>query len=599
MTKIAPAPPPDPAGVQVTPTPPLEDPVAMLNREHALLWMSGKLVVMWRGEWEHGLPRFTRLTELKNYYKKVASHTNVVDTWLASPERAEYRNLVFKPGVVDVGKDFNLWGGWGVEPRQGDCSLFLEHLRTVICSQDEGLFTHLIQWLANIVQTPMVKPGTALALRSNEGAGKGQTFRYLQPIFGRHCQALAGSGSFLGQFNAFIAGKLLLFGDEAVWPGDKRGVERLKSYITEDRITVEQKYVPSVEVDNFARFIFATNADHAAPVSLTDRRFVPIHVSDAMIGNRAYFDALAAEIQRGGPSAFLHYLLHNVVITENLRKIPVTAEHTQQKLLSLDTVGAWWRECLMSQHNVVLAANGQVIGRFTFGAPVQTRRLHEYYVRSCSKVRQHPLPFEAFGMKLRQYVTIEKREARRGECETLGLPPRSLVYQLPALDDARRQFERVLGTPLTWTDVDVPEPIGSGGEGIGTIDNSTPVPDVVPIPSMESIGSKEEFAAEVPIGSDSPGGLMAGSTTFARVDEGEDHGKIISHEKGIGTIETIDNTVESSPAINTSKAQATDTSKPTGEQTSLNAKRRARVNTHNARRRRIAEEQQPTKDPLR
>lgn len=44
------------------------------------------------------------------------------------PQRREYAGLVFAPGR-DVPGYFNLWRGFAVEPRPGDCSKFLAHLR--------------------------------------------------------------------------------------------------------------------------------------------------------------------------------------------------------------------------------------------------------------------------------------------------------------------------------------------------------------------------------------------------------------------------------------------------------------------------------------
>jgi hypothetical protein len=75
-------------------------------------------------------------------------------------QRREYAGLVFAPGR-DVPGYFDLWRGYAVEPRRGDCSKFLAHLRDNVCRGDDALYGWVVGWFAQIVQQPDKKLGTA------------------------------------------------------------------------------------------------------------------------------------------------------------------------------------------------------------------------------------------------------------------------------------------------------------------------------------------------------------------------------------------------------------------------------------------------------
>ena len=74
----------------------------------------------------------------------------------------------------------NLWQGFAVDPKEGDAHKpLLRHLYKYVCRSDGDLYRWLISWLANIVQEPGRKPGVAIALLGDQGAGKTILYRYL------------------------------------------------------------------------------------------------------------------------------------------------------------------------------------------------------------------------------------------------------------------------------------------------------------------------------------------------------------------------------------------------------------------------------------
>jgi hypothetical protein len=437
--------------------------VTAVNAKHAIIFVNGKLLVMWPAIIEGGLPRLSSIADVKNYWKKGKRRgPNAIDIWLGSLARREYDGMVFQPGTMDTGRNFNLWRGWGVvaDPR-GTCELFLEHILDVLCDGDEDLFDYVEQWLANMIQRPEDKPGTALSFQGGQGSGKGAFVRYIAPMLGPHLLRLAGSEQLLGRFNDALAAKLMVFVDEA-WLGNKAGTEKLKSYITEDEITVERKYVSAFAIKNRARFCFATNRSHSTPAEADDRRFVPLNVSGSYIGDQRYWNRLEAEREAGGPAALLHHL-QNVPLTRSLRLTPKTAALAEQKLFSLDDVGGFVRELLHARTHQLRREHESPAVRPTiiFGEVITPQTIHAFYQAYCRQNQLHyPRSLDAFGTALRKYITITKREARRDELAALRLESRAQVYVLPTLAQGRAQFAEALGQPISWPDQ--PEAVRQG-----------------------------------------------------------------------------------------------------------------------------------------
>ena len=104
-----------------------------------------------------------------------------------------------------------------MEPRQGDCTLYLNHLRENICNDDTVLYEYLITWMADGVQNPSTRPGVAIALRGKRGTGKSVAITQFGKLFGPHFVQVQGPRMLLGNFNAHLSHALIINADEAFW----------------------------------------------------------------------------------------------------------------------------------------------------------------------------------------------------------------------------------------------------------------------------------------------------------------------------------------------------------------------------------------------
>ena len=272
--------------------------------------------------------------------------------WLKHPERKEYTKVDFLPEIETPEGVYNMWKGFSVKPKGGleKIPFFHELLDEVICSGNEKWAVYLWGWLAHMVQCPEEKPGVAVVLRSDaQGVGKSRFAEYVGSLLGRHFRTVTHGRHIHGNFNSHLKDTLMLFGDEAVWGGDRSTESILKQLITEPSMIIEMKGKDVFEVRSFLRLMLATNSEWAAPVSLTDRRYFVVNVSDSRKNDHDFFKNLIHEQTHGGSEALLQVLMDYDLSEFEVRNIPETPARLEQKMLSMDILQKWWVNVLSDE----------------------------------------------------------------------------------------------------------------------------------------------------------------------------------------------------------------------------------------------------------
>ena len=165
-------------------------------------------------------------------------------------------------------------------PAPGNCGLYLEHLLNNVYAGDEEFFNWLLGWMADTVQNPSQRPGTAVVLRGKQGTGKTIACTEFGKLLGPHFRVVAQSRHLLGNFNAHLEGTLVLLAEEAVWAGDKPGASVLKDLITGDTVNIERKGVDVQRSRNLIHLMISRNSDWVVPAGPEERRFAVFDVSD-------------------------------------------------------------------------------------------------------------------------------------------------------------------------------------------------------------------------------------------------------------------------------------------------------------------------------
>ena len=428
--------------------------VGDLNRRHAVVTVQGRTLVMNEERRPAGGVEVTFSTEADFRARYRNRRTTVpvgdkvrqvplADHWLRHPGRRQYEGLVFDPSGATPASHFNLWRGFAVEPREGDCQLFLDHVREVICEGDDCTYRWVLSWMADAVQNPARKPGTAIVMRGKQGTGKGVFARAFGSLFGQHFKHVTSARHLTGNFNAHLKDAMVVFADEAVWAGDKSAEGALKAMVTEPTHFIELKGKDPFQVENHVRLIMASNHDWVVPAGMEERRFLVLDVSDAHMQNHDYFAALDRQMEDGGREALLHHLLNLNLTDANLRQVPRTEALLDQKLRSMDPVTRWWYERLVDGAQTSRGGNWQ--------DSVERRLVQDDFIEHARQVGvNRRATVTELGAKLLDLVP--------GLCTrrvSLGAG-RSRVYEFPPLAQCRDAFEAHLGQRVDWPEE--PEP---------------------------------------------------------------------------------------------------------------------------------------------
>lgn len=343
--------------------------------------------------------------------------------WRTSPRRRYYpRGFVLDAGEGHDPLAYNLWKGFGVEPRPGGWARMRAHIEEVLAAGDASHADYIVRWTAWSLQNPATPPRVALVFKGEEGVGKGLYANALVRAFGVHGMRVQNMLHLAGRFNAHLRHCCLLFADEAVVPGsDLEG--SLKGMITEPTIPIERKGVDVVQAENHLHVVMASNRDWVVPAGIGARRFAVFAVSDHRKGDRDYFSTLVAETEAGGLAAMVHDLLALDLgrwHPEGAR--PETRELARQKVHSLAPIARVWFDCLVTGLLPPGAAARDLWGF------VPTRAFREQVATetrsSAVTLNEISAFFDAMGFEKRR----EKNGAGRG-------------YEIPPLAEARRRWD--------------------------------------------------------------------------------------------------------------------------------------------------------------
>jgi hypothetical protein len=199
-------------------------------------------------------------------------------------------------------------------------------------------------------------------------------------------------------------------------------------------------------VDNYARFIFATNDEWAVPTGPKERRYCVLELNESKAKDYAYFSAIKTEMDNGGVEALLHKLQTHDLSEFNVREYPITKGLLKQKQLSLTSVAKWWQELLIEGDGYV-AAVGYGSHAGIFGTVTATNDLFEIYQVFTQRDRYghgQVASCQHFVTILIQWAPIAKKRIT----ETNGKRSRCLV--IPDLETCRDHFEKAIGHEIDW-----------------------------------------------------------------------------------------------------------------------------------------------------
>jgi hypothetical protein len=372
-----------------------------------------------------------------------------IAVFMVDPQTVVFSNMGFYPPGSDIPEHtLNLYQPPRVCGQPGsESKRITEYILEVICDGNYVLFNYFMQWLAHALRRPHEKPGVMIVLIGEQGVGKGLLLALLRRIFGPTAWQTSSINHVVGRFNAWLEGVMIVMLDEALFEGDKKSHDIMKSLITEAMITVEQKNRPVMQMPSFHRYIAATNHKVFSKIEISDRRHAYFHVSSKYKGDKKYFSALFGLISDDIEVAKFVNQLYEVDLSDFSPGIaPKSQLRDEQVVQSLEGFEAFWYQCLLNGFEEMAESFfsdedfkwTEAKGGFVSAAKL----LSEYNHWLTGHKRYKHLNYRDIKDHISNYV---------GDCSARG---KMRGYNLPGLVVLRERFESTLGlaSVLDWCD---------------------------------------------------------------------------------------------------------------------------------------------------
>jgi hypothetical protein len=363
------------------------------------------------------------------------------DIWLKSPNRREYKGIVFDPtSQGNVNGYFNLWMGFNKRSHSGDCSLYWKHIKENVCSNDPESYRFFRKWTSNVFQKPD-EVHTSIILCGGQGVGKNSAVEPLGALLGSHYVLLSNISELVSNFNYHLKHAVLIHANEALWGGNRKEIGTLKAQITEKTCLIEGKGKDRIMVKNFKHVILSSNEDWPVHLDADDRRFFVLRVSEAHKDDHAYFAAIQDQLDNGGYEALLHDLLNEDLTNFNPRRFPNSNEAFWIKIRSADSTHKYIYQVL----NEGCFDVGNTSPSGDWHTEISTETVFSDYCTWCTRNGEKHISKDLFSRNLRKVMpSITDRRP--------GTKPRIRLFVFPSLEIARIDFEKAYkATPIIWS----------------------------------------------------------------------------------------------------------------------------------------------------
>jgi hypothetical protein len=234
--------------------------------------------------------------------KEIVITTPFILDWLKDPYIRCYNFLDFMP-VNDINvaeqedkKIFNLFSGYNpkikTEYKKENKDKILKpfmDLGRELCGGKQKDFEYFLKFIAHIIQKPNEKIPIAFIIKGKQGTGKTMWLNAIGSLIGqKHYISSSNAKDFFGDYAEGFYHKLIVNMNECEGKNTFDFEGKIKSFISEDRITINPKNVRPTEINNFARTIITTNKANPIPIDVKtgDRRFVVFQTTDFFLDKK-------------------------------------------------------------------------------------------------------------------------------------------------------------------------------------------------------------------------------------------------------------------------------------------------------------------------
>lgn len=240
--------------------------------------------------------------------------TSAAAAWIKWPLRGEVLKLTYQPGkqqyvsTKDEHSMFNIWPGWGIQPKKGDVKPFLRLIDHIFTGVEEKAKQWFMSWCAYPLQYPGTKMFSSSVLHGiKHGTGKSLIGYTLGRIYGQNFTEISQM-DLHNSFNDWAEGKQFVMGDDVTGSNKRQDADFLKKLITQRELRVNTKYVPTYVVPDCINYFFTANHPDSFFLEDDDRRFFIVEVQVSPLPEEFYVD-YTLWLDTGGSESVFQYLL--------------------------------------------------------------------------------------------------------------------------------------------------------------------------------------------------------------------------------------------------------------------------------------------------
>jgi len=259
--------------------------------------------------------------------EKFEDYTTFFDIWRKDPNRRVIQRIDMResddPNTFVLPPRF----AWTEEGDVADITAVEKFLEIIELFGNEEQQRYIIRWMAQIVQKPFERCGTALVISGDKRTGKDTPFDFLMMfVFGMdYCTNYSCSGlQFFDKHDVGRMNKLFCKVEEANRRVFMNNADKFKSLITADSEMYNHKGKSPVTVANYNRFVLTTNG--ACPVELADgeQRYVVATCSNARKHDIPYWTEVRKVLFNKEAGRAVGKWLYNLDISDfQFRIVPV------------------------------------------------------------------------------------------------------------------------------------------------------------------------------------------------------------------------------------------------------------------------------------
>jgi hypothetical protein len=266
------------------------------------------------------------------------------------------KRVVYKPGEPEFpnAETYNFYRPSDVVPTQGETKLWDSHLKYLFPDQADR--DAVLNWIAWLLQNLDKKPKHALLIAGEiQGTGKSFIAEVLARILGLRNVSPVGASELSSSFNKWALESKLILIEELRALESRSMAQNLHALITQERIPINDKGVPTFNIENCFGVLGMTNSDTPIKLDNTDRRYLIVRTFAEPKG-AAYYAKLYASLDDPAFVASVAYALLSRDLGEYDGRGRAPATKAKQEMIDA-AANDWAKWMLANEGEAVLSGN--------------------------------------------------------------------------------------------------------------------------------------------------------------------------------------------------------------------------------------------------